>query len=148
MLHTRIENYGINPALYDGLMSWAQESKIKMPETVEFIGFLYETPEQRHPQETTEGWLVRISGSKHVPDGPYSVEVWEDQSPIRVFASAAKFVTGLPERVNPTGYYPSFGLNEVSLSSTTYDLMKPRALQKKLRACLRRAVAGFRYEFV
>lgn len=148
MLQTRTLNPETNPALYGLVLPDAPESFASMSEQVEFIGFLYETPKQRHPQETAEGWLVRVSGSEAVPDGVYSLEVWEDEDPRRVFASAARLVTStLPERTSPY-HYPIFGLNEVALSERTYDLKRPAGLFKKLSTCFYASVRGFKYDFV
>ncbi len=146
MLQTRAINPELNPALFGLALPDAPESFASMTEKVEFIGFLYETPEQRHPQETAKGWLVRVSGSEAVPDGAYSIKVYEDEKPMCVFASAARLVTGLPDRTSQH-YYPSFGLNEVSLSSETYNLMEPKTLQRTVKTCFRKAVFGH-YDFV
>lgn len=148
MLQTRAINPELNPALFGLALPDAPESFASMTEKVEFIGFLYETPEQRHPQETAKGWIVRVSGSETVPDGAYSIKVYEDEDPRRVFASVARLITSeLPER---TAQYthPIFGLNEVRLSEQAYDLKRPAGLLRKLSTCLYASVRGFNYDFV
>jgi len=147
MLQTRTADYRINPALYGGILPRMQESTLKMSEAVEFVGFLYETPQPRNPQEEALGWLVRVSGVKNIPNGVYSIEVRENENPSRVFASAARLVTGLPKREDPT-FYPFFGKNEVALSEQTYDLNIQPKLRKKVDHCLRSANEGFKFVYV
>ena len=147
MLEARIEQNNYFPAAYGGHVPRTKESAPKVSETVDFIGFLYETPEQRHPQETTKGWLVRVSGASPIPDGVYSIEVDEEERPLEVFASAARQVTNLPDRKSEN-YYPSFGLNEVTLSTETFDLKKPKRVKQALSKTLRAKIAGYRYKFV
>lgn len=147
MLEVRNETLRFNPAPWNLNLSRARKRKPLMAEKITFVGFLYELPEKQHPMEESKGWLVRVSGFSEVPEGVYSIVVYEHQKPTRVFASAARLVTGLPQRKSEY-FYPYFGENEVSLSERTYDLKTPERIQKKLHNRLRRTHQGFKYVYV
>lgn len=108
---------------------------VRMPQ-VTYIGELYETPVQRHPQETPIAELFGVKGLE-ADDGVYAVPVSKLDRPmvLKMFLSEAKKVTGsLPSK---EGLHKTYGLNELSLSpeklEESMDLRERPTLHRALQ---------------
>lgn len=86
---------------------------VAMPK-VTYIGELYEAPRQQHPQERSLAEVIGVEGmADHTENGIYAIRVNDEQTPRRVFLSAAQKITSpLPEREGPL---PTYGRNEVTM---------------------------------
>ncbi|MDE1900259.1 MAG: hypothetical protein KGI37_01270 [Alphaproteobacteria bacterium] len=121
---------------------------VPMPEA-SYIGELYETPKQRHPQENSLAGLYRVSGLGD-DDGVYAIPVFDDETPQRVFLSEAKKVTSrLPHR---EGVIPTYGMNEVTLypegKNEVLDLREKPELHRTLVKGVQKAFPNTSFDFV
>ena len=100
---------------------------VRMPEAeAEYIGDLYETPKQRHPQEMSlaEIYAVKNAGPE---DGFYAIRVHDDsKEPYPAFLSQARLIT-LPPGKREGIIVPIYGLNEVKLGPKVNLLDKTKA---------------------
>jgi hypothetical protein len=95
--------------------------------SAEYVGALYETSAQRHPQETPLAQIYAVENAGN-ENGVYAVPVFEDENPQRVFLSQARLITLPPGKRE--GKPPIYGLDEVVLNPPYgyFDLKeKPKA---------------------
>ena len=91
---------------------------VSMPTEVTYVGDLFETPKQRHPQEECIAEIYRVKGIGK-DDGVYAIPINREPREVHTaFLSTAKRITNpLPKRdwSRPLFGDAIFGLNEVEL---------------------------------
>lgn len=117
---------------------------VSMPK-VTYIGELYKTPKQQHPQERSLAEVIGVEGlSEQSENGVYAIKVNSENTPQRVFLSEAQKITSqLPKKDSS---FPTYGRDEVTMEP--HPIREGTALHKAVVREYRKSSPDTSFDFV